>query len=99
MILDQPLTTGAPLEYATFGERFIARLIDGFILIIPSLFLPFVLPWLYFALQEGGAGGATIGKRAMGIRVVSTDGRPVGFGTATGRFLCHKEGAIGIELL
>jgi uncharacterized RDD family membrane protein YckC len=88
-ILDQPLSAETPVAYASFGERFIARLIDGFILLIPSLFLPFVLPWLYFALQEGSDGGATIGKRAMGIRVLSTEGRSVGFGTATGRFLCH----------
>ena len=86
-ILDQPQQVSQPLVYASFGERLLARLIDGFILILPSLFIPFILPWLYFALQEGSAGGATVGKRAMGIRVVSMEGRPIGFGTATGRFL------------
>lgn len=85
-ILDQPQQISQPLVYASFGERLLARLIDGVILILPSLFIPLIVPWLYFALQEGSTGGATVGKRAMGIRVVSEKGRPIGVGTATGRF-------------
>lgn len=85
-ILDQPLQQPQPIVYASFGERLVARLIDGMILVLPSLFIPFILPWLYFAIQEGSASGATVGKRAMGIRVMSEDAQPIGFGTATGRF-------------
>lgn len=85
-ILDQPASTSAPMEYAGFGERLLARIIDGFILLIPSVILPLIAPWLYFAIQEGSKEGATIGKRAMGIRVVSENGEAIGFGTATGRF-------------
>jgi uncharacterized RDD family membrane protein YckC len=85
-ILDQPPTTSQPIEYASFGERLVARLIDAMILLIPSMFVPFILPWLYFAIQEGSERGATVGKRAMNIRVVSEDGKSIGFGTATGRF-------------
>lgn len=85
-ILDQPVSESRPLEYASFGERVVARIIDGAIVLIPSLFLPLIFAWFYFALQEGSASGATIGKRAMGIRVISADGQPIGFGTATGRF-------------
>jgi len=55
-------------------------------LILPSVFIPFIVPWLYYAALEGSERGATIGKRAMGIRVVSEDGQSIGFGTATGRF-------------
>lgn len=85
-ILDQPHTTSQPIVYASFGERLVARLIDAMILLIPSMFVPFILPWLYFAIQEGSERGATVGKRAMNIRVVSEDGKAIGFGTATGRF-------------
>lgn len=85
-ILDQPYYPPQHLVYASFAERLAARLIDALILIIPSVFIPFIVPWLYFALQEGGEKGATVGKRVMGIRVLSTEGRPIGFGTATGRF-------------
>jgi uncharacterized RDD family membrane protein YckC len=89
-ILDQPVAPQAPpLEYASFGERVIARLIDGFILLVPSMFIPIIFPWLYFATQEGSKSGATVGKRAMHIRVLSTEGQPIGFGTATGRFLAN----------
>lgn len=86
-ILDQPQSQFQTLEYASFGERLLARFIDLFILLIPSIFIPFIFPWLYYALQEGGNTGATIGKRAMGIRVLSVDGKQIGFGTATGRFV------------
>lgn len=88
-ILDQPQALSQPLVYATFGERMVARIIDVFIVIIPSLFIPILIPWLYFAIMEGSTNGATVGKRAMGIRVISTEGRPIGFGTATGRFFAN----------
>lgn len=86
-ILDQPEISAQPMVYASFGERVVARIIDGMILILPSMFVPFIFPWLYFAFQEGSKSGATIGKRAMGIRVLSGEGQPIGFGVATGRFL------------
>ena len=85
-ILDQSLPASQEIVYASFGERLVARLIDALILIIPSIFLPFIVSWLYYAALEGSERGATIGKRAMGIRVVSEDGQSIGFGTATGRF-------------
>lgn len=85
-ILDHSLPASQEIVYASFGERLVARLIDALILIIPSIFLPFIVSWLYYAALEGSERGATIGKRAMGIRVVSEDGQSIGFGTATGRF-------------
>lgn len=45
-----------------------------------------VLAWLYFALQESSAAQATLGKRAMGLKVTDDYGRRIGFGRATGRF-------------
>lgn len=45
-----------------------------------------VLSWLYFALQESSEAGATLGKRAVGLRVLRGDGMRLSFGRATGRF-------------
>lgn len=86
--MDLPIVA-TDYEYANFGERLIARFIDGLIVVIPSLFVPFILPWLYYALQESSESGATIGKRIMGIRVVDYEGQRIGFGTATGRFFAN----------
>lgn len=46
----------------------------------------FAAQWLYFALFEA-ARGATPGKRLLGLRVVTTSGRPIGFGAAVMRNL------------
>lgn len=45
-----------------------------------------LLGWLYFALQESGKSQATLGKRAMNIKVCSLDGEAISFGRASGRF-------------
>lgn len=44
-----------------------------------------VVAWLYFAVQEGSTAHATIGKRAVGIRVTDLSGQPVTFARASGR--------------
>lgn len=41
--------------------------------------------WLYFALQESSKWQATVGKRALGIKVVGLDGKRISFGRATVR--------------
>lgn len=84
-------------RYAGFGDRLLAALIDGVLLSVANLILDWILPlpdlliniitnWLYYALMESGAGQATIGKRVMGIMVVSTNGNRISFLNATGRF-------------
>ncbi len=45
-----------------------------------------VAAWLYFALMESSAKGATLGKIALGLRVVDLNGDPIGFGRASGRY-------------
>jgi uncharacterized RDD family membrane protein YckC len=42
--------------------------------------------WLYFALMESSARGATVGKMAVGLRVVDEHGNRISFLRATGRF-------------
>lgn len=46
-----------------------------------------VLSWLYFSFMEGSPGGATLGKMALGLRVVTTEGQRLGFAQATGRYV------------
>jgi uncharacterized RDD family membrane protein YckC len=41
--------------------------------------------WLYFAFQESGEHQATIGKRAVGIKVTGLNGERISFANATGR--------------
>ncbi|HJQ55801.1 MAG TPA: RDD family protein [Vineibacter sp.] len=45
-----------------------------------------VIAWLYFAYQESSPAAATLGKRALGLRVLRSDGAQLSFGRATGRF-------------
>jgi uncharacterized RDD family membrane protein YckC len=88
------------LHYAGFWDRFGAAFIDGLILLIPefaveyimgtdgtqSFLFNLVLNWLYFSLQESGAAQATIGKKALGLKVTNLSGDRISFGQATGRF-------------
>jgi uncharacterized RDD family membrane protein YckC len=46
----------------------------------------FVIAWLYFALLESSERGATIGKMALGLRVVTGTGQRLSFMNATGRY-------------
>jgi len=45
-----------------------------------------LLKWLYFALMESSAKQATLGKMALGIKVVDLNGSRISFGKATGRY-------------
>jgi len=44
------------------------------------------LNWGYFAFQESSPAQATLGKRALGIKVTDEHAERIGFGRATGRF-------------
>ncbi len=46
-------------------------------------FAPFYFIWMH------GKYGATLGKKALGIKVVMSDGRKITYGRATGRFFAH----------
>ena len=45
-----------------------------------------LISWLYFALMESSPKSATLGKMALGLMVLDTDGYPISFGQATGRY-------------
>ena len=73
---------GASGPRASIGVRFVAALIDGFILFVVTLILRAVIGFgagtavgvligiAYFAYFEGQPAGQTIGKKAMNIRVI-----------------------------
>lgn len=48
--------------------------------------LSILISWLYFAFQESGPQQATIGKKALGLKVTSIDGQRITFGQASGRY-------------
>jgi uncharacterized RDD family membrane protein YckC len=56
--------------------------------------LSLVISWLYFALLESSERGATVGKMAMGLRVVTSDAQRLSFMNATGRYFAKILSAI-----
>lgn len=82
------------LQYVGVGTRFLAALIDGIIIGIVAAILNVVLgaqqasisgsltgvlAILYFIAMEATQ-GATVGKMALGLRVVKLDGSPISWG-------------------
>jgi uncharacterized RDD family membrane protein YckC len=79
---------------AGFWQRFGAAILDGLVLLIPSIILlvifkqgavyqllSTVMSLAYFTYFEGGPTGQTVGKRALGIRVYDLrQGGPIGYG-------------------
>ena len=53
-----------------------------------------VISWLYFALMESSERGATLGKMAVGLRVVSNSGQRLSFLNATGRYFAKLLSAL-----
>ena len=96
-----------PLVYAGFWGRFAAAVLDALILFFLNVVVGYVLSspllegivrlilgWLYAALQESGPHQATLGKRALGIKVIGTDGTRISFGRATARYFSKILSAI-----
>ena len=88
-----PAASGPSGPRAGFGARLGATLIDGLIVGGAYVVLSLVDPVLgilallagiaYYVYFEGGPTGQTIGKKALGIRVVDRNtGGPIGYGRA-----------------
>lgn len=80
-ILIDGIVIGIPLkiiEVVVGGENEMATIIIAII--------GLVVRWLYFALQESSPSQATLGKKALGIRVVDIEGDKISFGRASGRY-------------
>jgi uncharacterized RDD family membrane protein YckC len=96
---------------AGFWQRFGAAILDGLILAIPSIILVLILgrtagqalqtllSLAYFTYFEGGPTGATLGKRALGIRVYDLrQGGPIGYGRGFVRWISRILSTIPILL-
>ncbi|HJW18752.1 MAG TPA: RDD family protein [Flavisolibacter sp.] len=94
------------IVYGSFLERFAAAILDGFILIIPSYILQYLMGqmpgflvsilvnWLYSAYLESGENQATLGKRALSLKVTDMNGHRISFANASGRFFGKYVSAI-----
>ncbi len=103
-------TTGPAGPRAGFWMRFAAMLIDGVIIGGISLILSLIDPVLYYVVSviggivyytmlEGGPKGQTVGKMALGIRVIDiARGGPIGYGRGFIRYVGRIVSAIPIFL-
>ena len=95
---------------AGFWQRFGAALIDGVLIgiigaIIEAIFrsvgglIALAIGIAYYGYLEGSPSGQTIGKRAVGIRVIDFNtGGPIGFGRAVLRYVGRYVSAIACLL-
>lgn len=85
------------VKYAGFWRRFLAHIIDAAILFIPMIIIDsafdqfgfifnIILIWQYYAFQESSSYQATLGKRALGLKVTDMKGKRISYGRATGRY-------------
>jgi uncharacterized RDD family membrane protein YckC len=107
-----PVATGrASGPRAGFWRRFGAYFLDGLILAVPSVIVVLItnqtvgnlvsiaLSLAYFTYYEGGPTGQTIGKKALGIRVIDFKvGGPIGYGRGLLRTIARYLSAIVIFL-
>jgi uncharacterized RDD family membrane protein YckC/Flp pilus assembly protein TadD len=91
------------MEYASFGKRFWAALIDGVLIFVGVLLAALVLgenPILYlvgvayYVAMESSSMQATVGKRALGIKVTDMHGNKISAGRALGRNLAKYISAL-----
>ncbi len=93
---------GPSVAYANWGQRVGSAVIDWVIPgIIASVFRAvseglylivalIALVWVLYNAYQGGKTGQSLGKRALGTRLVrSRDGQPIGGGLAIGRYFLH----------
>jgi uncharacterized RDD family membrane protein YckC len=74
---------GSDVDMESDGAGLMIALLSTYLI---SMLAVAVAGWLYFALMESSARGATLGKMALGLRVVDLNGNRIGFGRATGRY-------------
>ncbi|MEV5952880.1 RDD family protein [Streptomyces sp. NPDC051987] len=95
---------GATPPYANWGQRFGGTVVDGLVFLVPYILVLFsskaavlgvigglgILGLAIWQLIMEGRTGQTIGKKALGIRLVKEDtGQPIGVGMAFVRRIAH----------
>lgn len=71
---------------------------DNYVLLL-LFYIPYLVgPWLYYAYMESSEKQGTIGKIALGIKVVDLDGNRVTFARATGRFFAKSLSALTLGI-
>jgi uncharacterized RDD family membrane protein YckC len=105
-----PAGAGPSGPRASFGRRLVAAIIDGILLgIVAAIFYAFsrtlgyvvqiLLTVAYLTYFEGSASGQTVGKKAMGIRVIDfRSGGSIGYGRAFIRWIGRYVSAIACLL-
>lgn len=95
----QPIPeAGTAFRYAGFWRRFAANFLDGIVLNIMTWILVLAVPQDYWLPSVIGAAyvigfwiakGQTPGKMALGVRIITTSGEPIGAGRAVGRYFAY----------
>jgi len=105
-----PAGDGPSGPRASFGRRLVAAIIDGILLGIPGGILyainttlgyvvQLLLTVAYLTYLEGSPSGQTVGKKAMGIRVIDfRTGGSIGYGRAFIRWIGRYVSAIACLL-
>ncbi len=82
------------MKKASFLSRLIATVVDGILILLPSVVAHFLIPLFggifvcaAYYITFTAFKGQTIGKMVMGIKVVSTDGLPMTFEKSSIRYL------------
>jgi uncharacterized RDD family membrane protein YckC len=93
--------------YAGFGVRLVADLLDSIIgavifllfvwLPIANIVISFAVMCLYGALTESSEHQASLGKRAMGLKVTDLEGKRISFGQGLGRWFLKS--LFGVSLV
>ena len=96
-------------SYCGFFKRFIASIIDIFVIILLFVFIQlitetmdktlfcilfFLTMWIYFASQESSTLKGTVGKQALNLIVTDLNGNKISFKQATKRFIMKILAAI-----
>ncbi len=80
------LNVGGFIVGLLFGIILVAgRVNDPQVIEIAGRMLGIAIGWIYFAMMESSSTQATLGKMALGIKVVDYNGSQISFGRATGR--------------